>query len=358
MSPSSCMACIACGEPHRVLSLEVVAPIPLHLREHLLQVLAQLTHLPLQVHVAHQLIAELLQLRPLLGGHRVHHRLHGGHPLRHLLQQLLDVLGILREEVAELLHELGELLGGVLASLMLLEQLVQRRHHVLHAGHVLGGHVLHRPRHLVDHLLHQLLFQLLHQLLEPLLRLGRLEVVRIQLADLAGEVVGHQVEAHVAILRGRLRILGPTLVARVLRIAQRVLDRVTFLVEDVVDLVVDLVVHAAEIAVGESLLALAAQLLEQLAQPLEVVSVAVLHPLLHHPAQCRVDVTVVQQLIGQLVECRVGVELEPRLCAVPGRIGEPGAHGSNLHQRSQARPSANELCVNEIRLKWIPLQTE
>ena len=206
-------------EPHRILALEVVAAIPLHLREHLLQVLAELAHLPLQIHVAHQLVAQLLELRALLGRHRVHHRLHGRHPLRHLLQQFLDVLRVLREEVAELLHELRE--SSVVSSprSMLLEQLVERRHHVLHAGHVLGGHVLHRARHLVDHLLHQLLFELLHQLLEALLRLGRLEVVRVEFADLPGEVVGHQVEAHVAVLRCRLRVLGPPLVTGVLRIA-------------------------------------------------------------------------------------------------------------------------------------------
>ena len=100
---------------HRVLALEVVALVPAHLREHRLQVLAELIHLPAQVHVLQQLIAELLQLRPLLGRHRVEHRLHRRHPLGHLLEQLVEVLRVLREEVAELLHELLEL--RVLAAL-------------------------------------------------------------------------------------------------------------------------------------------------------------------------------------------------------------------------------------------------
>jgi hypothetical protein len=34
-----------------------------------------------------------LQLRPLLGRHRVEHRLHGGHALGHDLEQLVEVSG-------------------------------------------------------------------------------------------------------------------------------------------------------------------------------------------------------------------------------------------------------------------------
>ena len=51
---------------HRVAALELVALLPAHLREHGLQVLAELAHLPTQVHVFEQLIGELLQLSPLL----------------------------------------------------------------------------------------------------------------------------------------------------------------------------------------------------------------------------------------------------------------------------------------------------
>ena len=75
---------------HRVAALELVALPPAHLREHRLQVLAELAHLPAQVHVFEQLVAELLQLRPLLGRHRVHHRLHRRHALGHLLEQLVE----------------------------------------------------------------------------------------------------------------------------------------------------------------------------------------------------------------------------------------------------------------------------
>ena len=282
--------------------------MPVHLREHLLQVPRELLHLPLQVHVLEQLVGQLLELGPLLGRHRVHHRLHRGHPPGHLLEQLVDVLRVLREEVAELLHELLE--AGILAALVLLEHLVERRHHVLHAGHVFGRHVLHRAAHLVDHLLHQLLAQLVHQLVEALLGLGRLEVVGVELADLAGEVVGQQVESHVAVVGRGLRVLGPPLVAGVLRVASGVVDGVAFLVDDVVEFGLDLVVHAAEVVPIETVPALLAQLFEQLTQALQLLAVAVAQALLHHPPQRRIDVAVVEQLVGQLVEGRIGVELE------------------------------------------------
>ena len=125
------------GEAERVLAAEVVALVPTHLGEELLQVLAELVGLPAQVHVLHELVGEALELRPLLGRHRVEHRLHRGHALRHDLEQLVEGLRVLREEVPVALHELLERLLRVLALLAHLEELVQLGEHVLHAGDVL-----------------------------------------------------------------------------------------------------------------------------------------------------------------------------------------------------------------------------
>ena len=93
---------------NRLIAFEAVSLAPTHLRERLAQVLAELLHLPAQIHVFHQLIAEGLELGPLLGRHRVEHLLGGGHLLGHLLEQLIERLGIVGEEVAELLHEVLE----------------------------------------------------------------------------------------------------------------------------------------------------------------------------------------------------------------------------------------------------------
>ena len=87
-----------------------------------------------------------------------------------------------------------------------------------------------------------------------------------------------------------------------LGLADGVVDGVALLVDDVVELAGDLVVDAAEVEAVEALLALLAQLLEQLAHALQPLAVAVAQALVHHPAQRGVDVAVVQQLVGQLLE--------------------------------------------------------
>ena len=195
-----------------------------------------------------------------------------------------------------------------------------------------GGHVLHRPRHLLDHLLHQLLADLVEQLLEALRGLGRLEVVGLQLANLAGEVVGQHVEAEVAIGGAVACRLGASLVATALGCLGGVVDGVALLVDDVVQLVGDLAVDPAEVELVEPFLALLAQLVHQLAQALQTLAVAVAHALLHHPPQRRVDVAVVEQVVGQLVEQGVGVEIESPLRSVPSGVGESRCHERTLQK--------------------------
>ena len=117
---------------------------------------------------------------------------------------------------------------------------------------------------------------------------------------------GQQIEPNVAIGRGLPGRLGPPGIASArghrLGVADGVLDRVPLLVDDVVELAGDLVVHAAEVEAVESLLALAAQPVEQLAHAGEALATAVAQALVHHPAQRGVDVAVVQQLVGELLE--------------------------------------------------------
>ena len=123
-------------ERHRLVAAERHALAPTHLRERVAQVLPELVDLPAQVHVVEQRIGELLQLRALLGTHRVEHLLHLRHRTRHRLQQLVEVLRVVREEVAVALHEPIEV--GLFAPLALLEHLVQLGEHVLHALELLG----------------------------------------------------------------------------------------------------------------------------------------------------------------------------------------------------------------------------
>ncbi len=53
-------------------------------------------------------------------------------------------------------------------------------------------------------------------------------------------------------------------------------------------------------------------------------------PGLHHPPQGVVQIAVVQQVVGDLREDRIGVEIEPDLRAVPPGVAEPSGHERTL----------------------------
>ena len=67
-----------------------------------------------------------------------------------------------------------------------------------------------------------------------------------------------------------------------------------------------------------------------------------LEALLHHPAQRRVEVAVVEQVVAHLVEQRLGVEVEAGLGAVPARVPEPVRRRWRVDQlhRSHATPAS------------------
>ena len=109
-----------------------------------------------QLRRAERLRRELHQLLALLGAHRVEHPLGGGGALGQGVEQLVDVLRVLREEVAVLVHELLEVLVGVLAALVLLEQLVEVVEHLVDRRAVLVGGVLQRLLHAGEPLVEQL----------------------------------------------------------------------------------------------------------------------------------------------------------------------------------------------------------
>ncbi len=132
------------------------------------------------------------------------------------------------------------------------------------------------------------------------------------------------------LLGGLLRELLAALVARLAGIVQLLVERVALLLDHLAQLLRDVVVHAAEVVALELVAALAAQLLEHLADALEPLAVAVAEPRLHHPPEGVVEVAVVQQVVGDLGEHRVGIELEADLRAVPPRVAEATCHDRTL----------------------------
>ena len=232
---------------------------------------------------------------------------------------------MLREEVAEALHEPVEV--GLLAALALLEHVVELGEHVLHARELLGRHLRHALLQLVEHRVEQLLLQLLHQLLELLARRVVHPVVLLQLADAAGEIGRELLELLAPLLRELFEQLLAALVARLARVVEAAVDAFALLFDDLVEPLGDVLVHAAEVVAVELLAAPLAQLLEHLAHALDVAALAVLEALLHHAAQRGVQVAVVEEIVGHLLEQRVGVEIEPDLRAVPPRVLELAHRG-------------------------------
>ena len=237
---------------------------------------AELVHLPAQVHVLEQRLGQPLQLRPLLGRHRVEHRLHGRHALGHDLEQLVEGRGVLREEVAVALHELLEGRLGVLPGLLHGEQVVEVGEHVLHALHGLGGHLLHGPGHLVEVALRQLLAELVHQLVELLPRLAGGELVLLELLHHAGEVGREHVELEVALLDDLVGDLLAALRRRSRAPRWASSSRPCALhVEHLAERLGDLLVDAAEVVALELVAPAAAQPLHQVAHAHDLLAVPV-----------------------------------------------------------------------------------
>ena len=183
---------------HRVVAAEAAAALPVLAGAHALELLVEPGELLGQPRVAEGLLHEALELGALLGRQRVHHPLGRGGPLGEQVDQLVGGLRVLREELAVLGHELAELLRGVLAAGVRLEQVVQVRDHLADPLDVLGRRVLHRLLHALEALVERLPAQEVLDLLVGLARLGVAPVVVLQLGHGPRGRRGQRVELHLA----------------------------------------------------------------------------------------------------------------------------------------------------------------
>ena len=173
----------AVAEAEALLAVEPLGAAPVLARPQRAQVVVERGQRLHQLGRAERLLGQGHQLGALLGRHRVHHPLRRGGPLGERVEELVDVLGVLREEVAVLVHELGEHLVGVLAEPVRLEHPVEVGEHLVDALAVLVGRVLHRLLHACEALVEQLPAEQVLDLLVVLAGLRGLPVVVAQLAD-------------------------------------------------------------------------------------------------------------------------------------------------------------------------------
>ena len=185
----------AVAEAHPLVALEALRARPVLAGPQPLEVGVHPGELLHQLRRPERLLRQLHQLLALLGGHRVEHPLRRGGALGERVDQLVDVLRVLGEEVAVLVHELAEVLVGVGAGRVLLEQVVEVGQHLRDGRPVLLGRALERLLHAGEALVEQLAAEQVLDLLVGLARLRGLPVVRRQLAD-RGRGGGRQVVEH------------------------------------------------------------------------------------------------------------------------------------------------------------------
>ena len=254
------------------------------------------------------------------GRHRGQQPGHRRHPGGHLLEQLVERPRVAGEELAVALHEPLEVVG--LATLALLDHLVQLGEHVAEAGEVLGRHRTQPLGHAAEVRAHHLLADVLHQLVEGRLRLGVDEPVVAQLADPARDVGRQGVEERLA---HPCVVLGP----------ER--ERRAFAIDDVVEALAELLERAGEVEVRLLARAAFAEPGAERVQPVE----APLHPATHQPRERPLDPQTRQRVVRELLEQLAGGQLgaERILRVVPARVA--GLHPTSLRRarRNDRRPS-------------------
>ncbi len=104
------------------------------------------------------------------------------------------------------------------------------------------------------------------------------------------------------------------------------LDAEPLLGQHLLELLGDLAVGAAEVTAVELLLALEPQLVEQVAQSLDLLAVRGPPPPVEHALERLVQVAVGQQVVGQLRQDGVGVVGQRLLGPVPPPVVEPPGH--------------------------------
>jgi hypothetical protein len=313
----------AVAEPEALLAAELLGTAPVLAGPQRLEIAVEAVQGVHQLRAAERLRGQRHQLLALLGRHRVEHPLGGRGALGERVEQLVDVLRVLREVVPVLVHELVEVLLGVGAQAVLLEQLVEVREHLVDRGAVLVGGVLQRLLHARKALVEQLAAEQVLDLLVVRACLRALPVVRRELGH------GRRGRGRPT---GRPRSVELDLTERPVRVVQVDVagQLLAFLEHGVVEQLANLLERAVEAVPLEQLLALPGDLTGQLVEPLLVAATPaeeLLHRTLGRVARHHVLADVLQGL-GEVD--RRGERVRAALVPGIGRVTTLLSHGRFL----------------------------
>ena len=157
------------AHPHALLTLEALTFVPAHARPGGSQLRVHLRELVHQVGRTECLLRQLIEFGALFLRQRVVELLGRSTASGQRVDQLVCVAGVLGKELAVLVHELTELLGGVLAVVVRSEELVQILEHVSDTLPVLFGGALERLLHARESLIEEFTTEQVFDLLVVLL---------------------------------------------------------------------------------------------------------------------------------------------------------------------------------------------
>ena len=197
---------------------------------------------------------------------------------------------------------------------LLTHERVQVGDHRPQHRHVLPGHLLQLLRHLFEVRVDDSLLDFLQQPLEGLFRPLVHELVPLELVDRAGGVGRQRVQLLAALGRDALEDSAGGFVAHGL---EPLVDAAAFLAQHRIELLFDVLEDRVEVVALELLLTTPAQPLHHLLEPVEAIALAITPALAEQPAERRLEVPAMKDVLAETIEERVGFVAERILCPVP-----------------------------------------
>ncbi len=309
-------------DAERLVTAHLRTPAPVEVGPPRTQRVAELLHLPSEVHVLERGVHQRRQLGALFGTQRLHQPLGRGSAAGQRVDELVEVLRVVREEVAVFRHERVELLLRVLPSRVRLQHRVEVAEHVLDPLQLLGVGILQGLLHPAELAVQDLPAQQVADLVVRRPRLGRPPVVGVELANRAGRVSWQRIQRRLP----ETRVVGRVREERGSLLAHRGVEQPAYLLQRAVE--------AAALAQVSALLPDAAQHLVQAAHRVR--------PTVHQRSQRVGRHRTGQHVVAHLVQGRAhvvrrGERIRTAVpCAVP--VAPHHAAPPPLHHHCSACP--------------------